>query len=320
MTRTALVRIRDLALPAVATIPVRLGWLLQPLRWIIPAVLVFYICRQFLRLDVAHVWESKPTSILFYGALGLSFFVQPLADLTIYRCLWGVGRRLPLSLLLQKRFLNLFLLDYSGEAYLMAHATRDLKLPRSLVVHSVKDANILSAGAGLVTLTGLSLSGGAQSLLDLQSAPFSQAWLALVPVALCGVLVLARRQMTALSFGQLAVVFAIQMTRSIAALAIECLIWWLSGALQDATTCIAFVTLRLLVSRLPLIPSKDLIFLGLGLKVLDGAGMSAAAVAAVLVLLPASHYLLNLALVGLPWLALRPRVALESVGASVGTS
>ena len=97
----------------------------------------------------------------------------------------------------------------------------------------------------------------------------AHAWLyalvGTVPLLLCAVLVLGHRKFTALSRRQIAATFAIHFTRCLLVLAVEFGLWELSGALPSAVACLQFVALRLVVTRLPLVPNKDLIFVGAGI-------------------------------------------------------
>jgi hypothetical protein len=60
--------------------------------------------------------------------------------------------------------------------------------------------------------------------------------------------------------------------------------------------------LRLLLTRLPFIPSNDLLFVGVGMAAAGLMDLSAPKVAAVLVTMTAVNQLQELVLVGLPWL------------------
>ncbi len=109
-----------------------------------------------------------------------------------------------------------------------------------------------------------------------------------LPLILCLVLVVGGRRVTALSRREVVSTFAIHLGRSVVGLGLEFAAWWLSGALPSATICLEFVGLRLLLTRLPLVPSKDLLFVGLGIAAAGALDLSAPRVAAVLVLLTAS--------------------------------
>src|ERR1700744_1824105 len=95
-------------------------------------------------------------------------------------------------------------------------------------------------------------------------------WLS-VRVTLCAGLFLGHRKFTALSRRQIATTFAIHFGRAALVLAVEFGLWELSGALPSAVACLQFVALRLVVTRLPLVPNKDLIFVGAGIA---AAGMT----------------------------------------------
>ena len=75
-------------------------------------------------------------------------------------------------------------------------------------------------------------------------------------------------------------------------LAVEFGLWELSGALPSAVACLQFVALRLVVTRLPLVPNKDLIFVGAGIAAAGMAHVSVTPVATVLVILAAADLIL----------------------------
>jgi hypothetical protein len=123
-----------------------------------------------------------------------------------------------------------------------------------------------------------------------------------VPLILCAVLVLGRRKLTQLSTGQIAATFGVHFTRSALVLAVEFGLWELSGALPSAVACLQFVALRLVVTRLPLVPNKDLIFLGAGIAAAGMASLSVTPVATVLVILAAADLILAAGVASFAWL------------------
>ena len=78
-------------------------------------------------------------------------------------------------------------------------------------------------------------------------------------------------------------------------------LWQLSGALPSAVASLQFVALRLVVTRLPLVPNKDLIFVGAGIAAASLAKVSLTPVATVLLILAAADLILALGFAGLPW-------------------
>jgi hypothetical protein len=280
--------------------------LLGPVRWAAPLSLTVYLVYRLSCLGWTQVWASRPSGALFYAVLLLPFFVQPLTDLAIYRKLLSVGRDLPLTVLLRKRFLNNIMLEYAGEAYFFLWARDHLPVSQRGLFHAVKDSNILSGGAGLVTVWLVLLA-----LLSAGNAPLpamftENAWklgfVAALPLILSVSLVILGRRATSLTRRQIAMTFLAHLLRSITVLALEFLLWRLSGALPSTALCLRFIGLHLVVTRLPLIPRKDLLFVGLGVAAAGAMNANTSAVAAVLILLTATEQVLELAIVGVPWL------------------
>jgi hypothetical protein len=278
---------------------------LHVLRWIVPIFLLAFLGYSLTQVGWGHVWDARPRALGFYLVLLLQFFIQPVADLVIYRNLLGIGQPLPLSVMLRKRFLNSVMLDYSGEAYFFFWAKRKLDLKKGILLHAVKDSNVLSAGAGLAILCLILLTLVAGGDVKLPAFLPGKLWtfvsIGSLPIVLCIALVVGGRRVTALSRGEIAATFAIHIARSVAVLSLEFALWWLSGALPSTLVCLEFVALRLLLTRLPFVPSKDLLFVGVGMAAAGLMNLSAPKVAAVLVTITAFTQLQELVLVGLPW-------------------
>lgn len=284
---------------------------LQLLRWAVPVILLLIIGRRLSELGWHEIWIARPGSLLFYALLVLQFLIQPIGDYFVYRNLWGSGQTPPMSVILRKRVMNTFMLDYSGEVFFFLWAQEHLKLKPGMLVHGIKDSNVLSAGAGLAMLYLMTLALLASGGLQIPAGISAHAWLYLltgsVPLILCSVLVLGRRKLTALTTGQIAGTFLIHFTRSLLVLGVEFLLWRFSGALPSAVACLQFVALRLVVTRLPLLPNKDLVFVGAGIAAAGMAHVSVTPVATVLVILAAADLILALTFAGLPWLSEQAR-------------
>ena len=284
----------------------RWGRLLRNLvRWGIPLALLVLVGYALTRLGWSQIYAARPASWVFYAVLLIPFFVQPIADLTLYRYLLRVGRALPLTIFLRKRYMNTLMLDYSGEVYLFFWARKNLKIRDSLLLHAVKDSSVLSAAAGLVVLWLMLLVLVVEHIVNIPTLEIGRWPLLLigsVPLALGLALFIGNRKLTALSRRQIVSTFTIHLTRCVATLGVEYLIWWLSGALPSAADCLKFVALRLLVTRLPLVPSKDIVFVGIGMAAAGTMAVSAPKVAAVLVMMTAVGLVQDLVIVGFPWL------------------
>src|SRR6185437_10941511 len=118
----------------------------------------------------------------------------------------------------RKRLMNSFMLDYSGEAFFFLWAKRHLNVPRSLLVHAIKDSNILSGGAGLAMVYLLLLlllaSGGLHLPAVIGGHVALYVLAGTVPWFLSPILVLGNGKLTPLSRRQIAAPFAIHFPRA----------------------------------------------------------------------------------------------------------
>jgi hypothetical protein len=279
---------------------------LQLLRWGVPVALLVIIGRRLTELGWAQIWTARPDNVVFYILLVLQFFLQPFGDYFVYRNLWGLWNTPPMAVILRKRLLNTFILDYSGEAFFYFWAQAKLKLAPGVLVHSIKDSNVLSAGAGLAMVYLIVLALLAVGGLQIPAALSVHGWLYVligsVPLLLCAGLVLGHRKLTTLSRRQIAATFAIHFARALLVLTVEFGLWELSGALPSAVACLQFVALRLVVTRLPLLPNKDLIFVGAGIAAAGMTNVAVTPVATVLVILAAADLILAAGVASLAWL------------------
>ncbi len=274
-------------------------------RWGIPLLLLALVGYGLTQIGWGKIFAARPSSLLFYLVLALPFFVQPFGDLIVYRNLLGVGRALSLTIFLRKRYMNTIMLDYSGEVFLFFWARKNLKVSDGFLLHAVKDSSVLSAAAGLVVLwlmLLLLLVGHLVAVPSLDIGRWPLVVVGSIPLVLGVALFIGNRKLTALSRTQIAATFSFHLTRCIVALWLEFVIWWLSGALPTSGDCLKFVALRLLVTRLPLIPSKDLVFVGIAIAAAGQMAVSEPKVAAVLVLMTVIDKIEDLVVVGVPWI------------------
>lgn len=275
------------------------------MRWGFPALLLAGLVYAFTRVGWVEIWHSRPGATGFYAILLLQFFIQPTADLIIYRNLLRAGPALPFTIILRKRFIN-DMLDYSGEVYFFLWARQNLSLQRNVLLHAVKDSNILSVSAGFTMVWVMLLALVSSGLMKVPALMHGNFGVLLsagsLPLVLGLALFLGGRRVTASSRKNIAITFGIHLARCVVNLSTEFAIWWFSGALPSATACLLFVALRVFVTRLPLMVNKDLIFVGLGIATAGFMDLSAPKVAAVLMLMTAISLIENVMVVGAPWL------------------
>ncbi|GAA0545957.1 hypothetical protein FHS83_000698 [Rhizomicrobium palustre] len=273
--------------------------------WGVPALLLVIVGVWLTKVGWENIYRSRPGSLPFYLVLLVPFFVQPIADLFIYRNLLGVGRQLPLWIFLRKRCLNSIMLDYSGEVYFFLWARKNLKVKDSTLLHAVKDSSVLSASAGLIVLWVMLLVLLLAGVVKIPVVSRGTWWIVAagtLPLVFAVALFLGHKKLTQTSRRDMVITFALHFVRALTVMWLEYVCWWLSGALPTSGDCLKFVALRLLVTRLPLVPNKELIFVGVGVAAAGLMNISAPKVAAVLVIMTLIDRLQDIVVVGGPWL------------------
>ena len=216
--------------------------------------------RQLLGSGLAGLGRSVPMDPRFYLCFALLYMSLPTGDFVIFRRLWGIPLGGGLAALIKKRIANDVVLGYLGEAYFYAWARARATMVAA-PFGAVKDVSILSA-----------IAGNAVTLLMMAIAlPLGHALMTPSQVQMLG--------------GSAAIVFAMSLPFLIFSKRVFSLprgtLWWIFGVhclrLASGSILIAFawhfalpdVSIgmwmflaagRLLVSRLPLVPNKDLLF------------------------------------------------------------
>jgi hypothetical protein len=245
-----------------------------------------------LLLLAAALWQARelrwsditalvPYSPLFWLVLTARYFALPAFDFVIFRRLWGVGRA-AFTALLRKLIYNELLLGYLGEAYFYSWAKR--RLPAAArPFGAVKDNAILSAVAGNV-----------MTLLLIAQYGEPIAWsLALIVAVSLGAPLFGRR-IFSLSRRELWTVFGLHMLRITFTTVLTAWAWHL--VLPEVTIgwWLVLSAVRLLVSRLPFVPNKDIIFAGIAVLALGEDVAIAALMAMMAALILAAHLFLAL--------------------------
>jgi hypothetical protein len=265
--------------------PARRGWL-QWVRLAFSVALLGAILVALRRLDLHQAGPVVPRTPFFWLAF-LLYYATPIAgDWIIYRRLWNV----PLSALraLAWKFVsNELLFGYSGEAWFLAWAGRTLKIEGNRF-GTIRDVSILSALAG----NGLTLVLVVAVWPLLRASPLSHRaldWSVLFVALVSFVAAIVQKRLLSLSTRDLVFVFSVQLARICTTVALGILLWRLALPGTDFRWLLVLAAFRLLVSRVPFLPSKDLAFAGLALVLLGGQAHVAAAIAMVATLLIAAH-------------------------------
>ena len=254
--------------------------------------LLVAVALQFKDLDFAKVQGLIPASPVFWVAFAVYYFAGPISEWVVYRRLWampvaGIGA------LLRKLVANELLLGYLGEAQFYAWARARTRLSEA-PFGAIKDMTILSAlvgnGATLVMLAFAwpYVSGGQLGM----EGTTAFASLGVVLLTSLGILLL-RRQLFTLPKADLWFISAAHLVRIVVILIASAVMWHAVLPGVAITLWLVLATLRMLVSRLPLMPNKDVVFAGITVLLLGKGADVAALMAMMAVLLLVAHLMIG---------------------------
>jgi hypothetical protein len=231
-------------------------------RWIAPAISVALLAAVALQLrsfGVLDILATMPRSPAFWFIFVLHYFSGPAAEWAIFHRLWRIPADGVVALV-RKMISNELLLGYTGELYFYTWAMRRTAI-KAAPFGAIKDVAILSALAGNVaTLALLGLAFPFLGALDL--GPHSHAIALSTGVVLATSLgvMLFRRRLFSLPAEDLSFTFWVQIARIALRVGLGALMWHL--ALPDVAVgwWLLLCAVRMIISRLPFVPNKDLAF------------------------------------------------------------
>lgn len=208
-----------------------------------------------------------PSSPAFWLVFAASYLVTPFSEWLIFRNLWGVPAA-GFFALIRKKLYNELLLGYLGDAYFYTWARRRVALVAA-PFGAVKDTAILSAMTGnavTVILLAIVLPVTGAHTLGIEG-PVLLLSLGVILAISIGAMAF-RRRVFSLPREQLWMIGRTHLARIVISTLLSAVLWHLVLPGVALSWWFYLATLRLLVSRLPLIPNKDLLFAGITVVVL----------------------------------------------------
>ena len=244
-----------------------------------------YLFYRLSKIGWTDVLAALPTSPLFYILFAPRLLAIPIAEVVIYQRLWARPLLRYWSVFLKKLAYNFGFFEYTGELYFAGWAPRNLGIPAGRVLSVLKDVNIISAVlANLVTaaLFGVLLATGQINRL-LEESPgvapyFIIAGVFIVGVSLAGVLF--RKLFLGLAVRDAVFVGGVHLVRILALILLPAIQWWIAIPSASVMVWLVFITTNLMLTRVPLLPSRELVFAAVSLQLLDLVDAPEATVAA----------------------------------------
>lgn len=247
-------------------------------------------------VSVASVVAMVPRTPGFWLAFLAAYFSAPLMDWLIFKRLWNIPAS-GFAALLRKLIGNELLLGYIGEVYFYTWARRRTGMTTA-PFGAVKDVAILSALMGnVVTLAMLVLA--APLLSTMRFGIDGDTLIASVAVVLVtsSAMLLFRRKLFSLPANDLRFVSGMHLLRIGLTTGFNALAWHLVLPDVGMQWWLLLSALRLLLSRLPLLPNKDIVFAGLAVFLIGHDVQIGALMTMMASLILATHLMVGLGLV-----------------------
>ncbi|MBA3053694.1 MAG: hypothetical protein FP826_01870 [Sphingomonadales bacterium] len=235
---------------------------------VLSAVVMFKAAYSYRDLRLDTVEAMIPRSFAFWAVFFAYYMHGPMLDWVIFRRLWKIPFFSGVAALVRKLVSNELVLGYLGEAQFYAWARARAGLT-SAPFGAVKDVAIISALAGnAATVIMLAFAWPLVASGSL-GMPIRSVFIGLgfVLVPSCAILLL-RKKLFSLDRPELIFITAIHVVRIILFIALSALLWHLVLPQVTVGLWMVLATLRMLVSRLPFLPNKDIVFAGIAVFLL----------------------------------------------------
>lgn len=246
-----------------------------------------YLAHAVSDIGWGEVWDVLPSNPLFYVLVAMSYMATPVAEYIIFRRWWPLTP-VALAIFSKKRVLNEAIFGYSGDAYLFIWAreklgARDVGAGPLAAVKDVAITSALAGNAATLLMLGLALSMGGGPAVEqaftggaMKSVGLGFAFV----ISVSFFILLFSRKVLSLSARENTIVFFLHCARLMIGSALLLLAWFV--ALPDVAvgTWIVLGALRMVVTRLPFLPNKELLFAAIGVSLTGAAAPEVAALMA----------------------------------------
>ena len=246
-----------------------------------------YLVYELRDVSWSEIGAALPTNPLFYLIFLLLYFLLPVAESFIYRITWTFEAWKSLPAFIKKRIYNNDVLGYSGEFYFYTWARKNVGLSDREILKTIRDQNVVSSAASTMialVLVAVFLYIGQINITE-WIGPQETSYLvggAVVTLLLAALVIRLRRYLFSIAAKTALLIFAVHIVRLIVGQALQIGMWAVAMPEVSLPVWFTFAAASIIVTRIPFIPNRDLIFLGLGVSLSGVVGISEAGVFAML--------------------------------------
>ncbi len=282
-------------------------------KYLLQLVIVLVLLKQILDIGLRNVLAELPVHPLYYVLFLVLYFALPVTEYLTYSTRWPMKFWQSQEVFLKKRVYNKVVLGYSGEVHLFFWLQNKMGIGKKEAYEVVRDNNILSTIASTTVALLLLVAFSATGLLSLQN------WIALddlyivLPVSL--VLLVAalflfwkyRPYLFTMNRKPALLIFFMHSVRMILLTIVQVAQWYVVMPWVSFEIWFTMIVLQLILSRIPFLPSKDLVFIGVSLEFVRHVEVSSAGIAGILLVNQVLDKVMNLLLFS--FLSLREKQA-----------
>jgi len=249
--------------------------------------IIAFLVWQIVQIGWQEVLKSLPTTPWFYVIFLILYFALPISEQFIYRMSLNFTFWEGLKIFIQKKVLNADVLGYSGEAYFYVWGKQHLEEDDKYIFNIIKDNNIISSFASTllaIILLTLFISVSEVDFLEVIKVSTN----VVIGVVTAAILVIFlgiyfRKYIISMNRNMALKIFGVHIFRIIFVYTLEILQWMVVLPLVPLHIWFVFLSARIIASRLPFIPSQDLLFVSISLEMSKYMDVSGAAIAGIMI-------------------------------------
>lgn len=263
--------------------------LIRILKYLVQFAIVAVLLWQIYTIGLANILRELPRVPLFYVIFLMLYFALPLTEFFTYRQSFPI-RFCPSQLIfLKKRIYNTTVIGYLGEVQLFSWLQKEVGAGKKRAFEVVRDNNTLSTAASttivLLLLSGFVLTGQI-AIFDALQIQIRPPVLLAISVGVFGLMVLLvrrfRRYLFSMNRREGWTIFLLHTGRMLMLTILQMLQWYVVMPDVALSSWFTLLSVQLILSRIPFLPNKDLVFLAAGVGLGGVINIEPAAIAGIL--------------------------------------
>lgn len=267
---------------------------------LVQLLIVGIILYQLTGIGWDNFFSSLPTHPLFYLLFLFIYFLLPVAETIAYKFIWDISFVKSFSAFIRKRIFNKDVMGYSGELVLMQWAVTQKKISGKQAFKDIRDMNIISSAASTFIALGILalfiLTGKIRAMDYLFSQDIGDYLIGGFVLLLIALAVYRfRKYLFSMPVKLASKVFLVHSVRMVLVFFAQILQWHIVLPDVELDIWFTFLSVNIIISRIPFIPSHELVATGTNIELAKVLNAPVAGIAGLFLVHNVLDKLLNLA-------------------------